>query len=364
MRASRITVIGAGPGGLAMAAHLAMRGYPTTIFNQREERIAPLREQGVVTCCGALEGVGRLEKVTTDIQEALADAAIVIVLLPAHVHHEIAALCAPHLRSGQLVVLCPGRLLGAAEFRTTLDRNGLRADVVIAETQTIPHTCRSREATSVHVLAVKSVVQIAALCPDKTRAVLARMQELLPLFTPAEDVLETGLNSIGPILHPIPMLLNAGWIENRAASFKYYREGITPAIAHVLERLDLERLAIAEILGVNAVSAARWLHDAYGAHGDTLYDVLRDTPCYRMLEAPQSLDHRYIFEDVLTGLVPLASLGEFVGRDLPLCNMFINLACQVCGVSFRERGRTLRKLGLHGLSIGEFRAAMRGREYA
>lgn len=228
----RITVIGAGSGGLAMAADLAMRGYLTTLFNRSAERIARLKQIGSVTCHGAVEGVVGLRKVTGDVRESLADAQIVLVVVPANVHREIAALCAPHLESGQLVVLCPGRLLGAVEFRMTLERHGLRANVTIAETQTIPHTCRCRGSTEVHVLAVKPAVRIAALRPDKTAAVLAQMRELLPLFTPAQDVLETGLNSVGPILHPVPTLLNVGWIETEAVRFKHYSQGITPTIAH------------------------------------------------------------------------------------------------------------------------------------
>ena len=34
------TVIGAGHGGKAMAAHLAMMGFPTTLFNRTPERVA------------------------------------------------------------------------------------------------------------------------------------------------------------------------------------------------------------------------------------------------------------------------------------------------------------------------------------
>lgn len=53
MQASRITVIGAGPGGLAMAAHLAMRGYPTTIFNAdfRGRKIINLFDCELVVFC-------------------------------------------------------------------------------------------------------------------------------------------------------------------------------------------------------------------------------------------------------------------------------------------------------------------------
>lgn len=359
MGKSRITVIGAGPGGLAMAADLAMRGYPVSVFNRGRERIAPLKEQGRVRSYGAVEGIGRLEKVTTSIREALDGATIIIVLVPAHAHKDMAALCAPHLSSGQLIVLCPGRLFGAIEFEATLKRNGLNAEIVLAETQTIPHTCRNLDATTVNVLAVKSGVRIAAFPAYKTKESLDLLQEALPIFTAAEDVLETGLNSIGPILHPIPTLLNVGRIQTETASFKYYREGITPSIARILERLDRERLAIGQALGTNVVSATEWLWEVYRARGDSLYEALQDTACYRTVEAPNSTNHRYILEDVPTGLVPLASLGELVGKHTPVSDTFADLACQVCDVDFRKEGRTLKRLGLDGMSVQQLRATVR-----
>ena len=70
-------------------------------------------------------------------------------------------------------------------------------------------------------------------------------------------------------------------------------------------------------------------------------------------KAPQSIDHRYIFEDVPMSLVPIASLGRALGAATPTIDMIIDLANLLHGVDYRSSGRTVEKLGLAGLSVKE-----------
>ena len=42
----RFTVIGAGNGGKAMAAHLAIMGFEVTLYNQTPENISAIRARG------------------------------------------------------------------------------------------------------------------------------------------------------------------------------------------------------------------------------------------------------------------------------------------------------------------------------
>ncbi len=46
---TRYTVIGSGHGGRAMAAHLALMGFHTTLFNRTPERVAAIRLRGAST---------------------------------------------------------------------------------------------------------------------------------------------------------------------------------------------------------------------------------------------------------------------------------------------------------------------------
>jgi opine dehydrogenase len=43
---TRYTVIGAGHGGKAMAAHLALMGFPVVLYNRTTENVAAIKARG------------------------------------------------------------------------------------------------------------------------------------------------------------------------------------------------------------------------------------------------------------------------------------------------------------------------------
>ena len=98
-------VVGAGAGGLAMAGHLALEGHRVALFNRTAERISEIEERGGVLLRGVVEGVGRIEAVSSDIAQVIPGADMIIVVVPAFAHRDVARLCAPHLTDGQTVLL-------------------------------------------------------------------------------------------------------------------------------------------------------------------------------------------------------------------------------------------------------------------
>ena len=357
MSETRFAVLGAGHGGKAMAADLARRGFTVNLFNRSPERIAEIalrkeieleHEDGTFYRCP-------LAAVTSDISRALADAEVVMVVLPASGHRNIARLCAPHLHDGQIVILNPGRTGGALEFRRILDAEGCTADVIVAEAGTFIFASRSTGPTQVRIFRRKNAVRLAALPAVRTGHVLEATCEAYPQFIPAPDVLHTSLDNMGAIFHPALTLLNAGWIERTKGDFQFYVDGVTRSVAHVLEVLDRERVTVASALGVRARSALDWLRDAYSAEGDILYEAIQANPGYQGIKAPRNLRHRYIFEDVPFSLVPLASLGAQFGVDTWATDALIRLACVAHGTNYYERGRTVEDMGLKGLRVSEIR---------
>jgi len=354
MSATRFTVIGAGAGGLAMAGHLAEQGQPVCIYNRGDERIRKIRETGGVHMRGLLNGIFAVDSVTQDIEQAIDFADVIFVVVPAHAHFDLASNAAPFLRDDQMIVLCPGRTGGALEFARIVRAARPECRAAIAEAQTILHTCRPcGEDAGVDVIAAKRDVPLAALPASETVNVIGVIGEVFPQFSEAESVLATSLGNVGAVLHPAPTLLNAGWIETERTEFLYYYEGITPIVGALIERVDRERVGVAEALGVATFSVCDWLCRVYGATGEHLVDAIRTNPAYRGIQAPRSLEHRYILEDVPTGLVPIASLGDLVGVETPTINLIIDLASAMCDVDFRECGRTIVSLGLADLSLSE-----------
>jgi len=345
-------IIGAGNGGIAMAGYLAMVGYKVNLYNRTLARISPLMRERVIYLEGEEKGYGVLNKITNNIEEAIEDVDIIMVTVPAMGHYNIARSMAPYLRDNQIVILSPGRTGGALEVYEILLRERENNKIIVAEAQTFIYACRSTAFNQAHIFKSKKEVTLAAIPATETNYVLKLVNKVYPQFIPAKDVLETSINNYGAIFHPAPTLLNSGHIE-RGETFEYYLEGITPSIGQMLERLDYERLKVARVLGVKAVSAIEWLRESYGANGDTIYEAIQNNPAYRGLTAPTALHNRYIYEDVPYSLVPIASIAQDIGIETPAIDTIIRLANIMTGRNFYEEGRTVEKLGLKGLDIGQ-----------
>jgi len=349
----RYCVVGAGNGGLAMAGHLGIMGFPVTLYNRTDERLEGVRWHGGVQVEGAASGFGPVGFATSDMARAIDGADVVMVVTPSTAHRGLAELMAPHLRDGQIVVLNPGRTGGALEFRKVLLDAGARGRPLLAEAQTFVYASRSLSRHEARIFSIKNGVALAALPSYWTPEVIASLEGAYPQFKAGGNVLATSLENIGAIFHPALTLLNAGWIEETKGDFDYYLQGITPSIAIVLERIDEERLAVAESLGVRSLSAREWLYLSYDAPGATLHEAIHNTEAYRGIKAPSSIAHRYVFEDIPMSLVPMSSIGAMLGVPTPMIDMVIQLGSLMHGVDYRAQGRTVERLGLAGLSVKE-----------
>lgn len=343
-------VIGAGNGGLAMAGYLSLIGYKVNLYNRTREKILPLIERPVIKLSGEVEGEGKLNMVTSNIDEAIKDVDIIMVTIPAMGHYQLAKQMAPHLEDGQIIVLNPGRTGGALEVCTTIKKEGCDKDIVVAEAQTFIYACRATSKTSANIFKTKREVTLAAIPAIKTQEVINMLHDAYPQFAPARNVIETSINNYGAIFHPAPTLLNSGHIE-RGVPFEYYIEGITPSIGKFLEKMDNERMKIGNFLNANTMSAKDWLEYSYGAKGDNLYEAIQNNPGYKGLKAPKGLNIRYIYEDVPCSLVPMSSIAKQFGIETPAIDSIIGLAELMTGVDFYKEGRTVDRLGLKGLSV-------------
>lgn len=290
MGAVSFAVIGAGNGGQAIAGHLALKGFKVNLYNRTYEKLIPIIEKGGIELKGEIKGFGKLNLITDDMKKAVEGVDIILVAVPASAHYKIANEVLPYLEEGQIIVLNPGRTGGALEFHNVIrKRRGL--EVVIAETDTFIYACRSSMGKA-KIYKIKEVVSVAAIPKDKTQMVVEALNTAFPQFVPAQNVLETSFNNFGSVFHPTPTLLNAARIETTKGNFEYYREGISPSVAKILEKIDNERMMVAKALGVNTISAKRWLKESYNAEGENLYEVIQNTKAYVGLLAPETLDCR------------------------------------------------------------------------
>jgi opine dehydrogenase len=350
---TRVSIMGAGNGGLATAAHLALRRVTATLFDlpQFEGVLAPIRQAGAVRLSGVLgEASVPLSRVTTDVREAVEDAAVIVVAVPAFAQEPFALAMAPYLSNGQVVVLTPGATGGALAVAATLRKAGVPGGVIVAETLSLPYACRKVAPDHVHVAGVKRNLPLAAFPARDTPRAVEALDDVFPdMLTPAAHVLETSLNNPNAMAHPVPVMLNAGWIETTGGDFRFYADGISPSVARALEALDADRLAVVAALGLPGVEAIEWDRRLYGLTGDTVYELNQLSWVHRDIRAPDAIRTRYLLEDVPYGLVPMASIGRELGVATPVIDLFVDLACTILGEDLRAGARTAASLGLGGL---------------
>jgi len=348
-------VVGAGHGGLAMAGHLGIMGFPVRLYNRTEENLHAVRWHGGVKVTGEVQGFGTVQLATSAMVEAISGADVLMVVVPATAHRFVAEQMAPCLRTGQIVVLNPGRTGGALEFRQVLNSKDNKESVILAETSTFLYASRALSRFEARIFRIKNSVRLATLPAYWIPEVLPILNQAFPQFAAGDSVLSTGMENIGAIFHPALTLMNAGWIETTKGDFDYYIGGISPSVARVLERLDAERVAVARSMGVHTVSAREWLYLTYDSPGRDLYEAIQNTGSYRGIRAPQNILHRYVTEDVPMSLVPLASIGKMLGVAVPMMDMVIGMANVMHGRDYWKEGRTVAHMGIEGMTVKQIR---------
>jgi len=357
---TKFAVLGAGHGGLAMAGHLGLMGFEVRIFNRSPNRLEPIRRRGAIELIAhdgeeIPRGVAPMALASTNMQEVLQDADVIMVAVPATGHAWLAEAMAPHLKDGQIVVLNPGRTGGALEVHHIFDEKNVSADVTVAETQTFLYASRSVNPAQVQIFRIKNSVPVAAIPAYRTPEVVKALSQAFSQFIPGDNVIKTGMDNIGAVFHPAVTVLNSARIESTRGEFEYYIEGITPSVAKVLEAIDKERVAVGAIMGFNCMTAREWLYVAYDAAGETLQQAIHANRGYYGIQAPPHLHHRYLTEDVPMSLVPIASIGEMFGSPCRNICTVIQLANVMHGCDYWETGRTAEKLGLAGLGLQDIR---------
>lgn len=304
-----------------------------------EKHIAEILKSNKIVCSGVVSGEAHIKKASCKIDEVISD--VIMVTTPSSAHKDIARVLAPFVTKDTVIVLNPGRTFGAIEFAETLKNCGVVELPHIAETQTIVYTCRRSDKNSVTIFALKEGVKIASIAKDDLNYILAAIPECIRwYFIKSNSVVETSMTNVGMVLHCAPVLMNIGWIESEKTEFKYYYDGISKSVATFLEKIDSERIAVAKALGEDIESVKHWLERTYSTSGNNLFETIQNNASYREIDAPPTINCRYIFEDVPNGLVPVEKMGRELGVTTPNISLVIDLANAVMETDFRKTGRS------------------------
>lgn len=365
--AKRVAILGAGNGGCAAAVDLTLNGFDVSLFTRSAATIKPIQERGGLAYIGVLgEGFVALDNVTNDIDEAIEGATLLVISTPTNAHSWYAQLLAPRLRDQHIVMLNPGHTGGGLHFVHSLREAGYDGEPRTCETITLAHGSRKPEPAKVRILAVMTNLRLSAFPGKHLDDLLPVIREVFPNVVPAANVLETGLTNLNAMEHPPGMLLNTGWVEFTRGDFRFYYEGITPSVARVIQAVDDERVSLVRALNNRAgltmkeMSFIEYFHlagftSARAVRENDMYLALQDSEPNKPIKAPDTLEHRYVDEDVGYGLVPIFEVGRLAGVEMPVTKLIIDLACVVRGVDYWQEGLTLEKMGLEGVAVDQLK---------
>jgi opine dehydrogenase len=357
-----VAIIGAGIGGIYLAAQLGVAGFKLRLHDIDDARLADIRAFGGIDVEGEQGGFAAIERVTGDLSSAIDGAEVVIVVTGGNAQPTVARSLAPLLRDGQIVLLIQGNTGGSLLVRRALDEAGCRADVAVAEMDNYPYSCRRLAPTRVRRIVAKRWLQIATFPGNCIAEVHPRLSPLFPQAVAAPNALYTGLTNANAMLHVANCIANAARIE-AGETYKFYAEGVTPAVARLYQAINPERVAVAASLGASVPSLEDWFERVYGVREASLVETCRrltynsDGP-YQATGTPSSLDHKFMTEDVPTGLIPISALGAAARVPTPAIDALVEVVRIMTGRDFADEARTLARLGLDMMSAAEISRVM------
>jgi opine dehydrogenase len=350
-----VAILGAGNGGCAAAADLTRRGFDVRLFNRTRGRIEPIVERGGLELTGeAGDRFVELAVVTDDMATAVRGVDLVMVTAPLLALPSYASDLGKLLPAEGVVFLNPGHVGGGLFLVHEIHRLTGRIDVRTAEISTLSYACRMSGPAAVNVLGVIPSLPFATFPGRHGDELFELVRPLYPSLTPAADVLETAFMDINAVEHPPQIICNAGWVEHTRGEYLFYYEGTTPSVGRVIDRLDEERRAVAQALGVRTRPFVEVFH-AMGytteraVREGTAHAALQDSAPNRWIKGPKDLDHRYLHEDVGWGLVPWTELARTRGVPTPLMDALITMGGALTGRDYQAEGLTLERLGLDAL---------------
>lgn len=369
---SSVAVIGAGPVGRSIACAALAGGAGVTLHSTFGEELRQLTDVGAIEVDGAplagsydvVTGDARSRepaiRVVPELDLAIRGADAVVLAVPASSHATFAALLAPVLRAGQMLVLAPGRSMGALEVTRGLRRQRNGDDVTVVELCSAPYLVTSRHAGQLTIEAEHRRVLAAALPNRSTHGAVTALRGVFPALQPAGGVLHTSFANMAGLLVAVPALLSAA--SPGAASV---RERLPAALVEtVIARVDAERRRTAFAFGVRELAGFRqWVEVAFGATEKDTVNALDEVTALSRLRAPVVGDGE-VRDAVANCLVPIASAAAVADVPTPATSSLVGLASVIHGFDHARHGRTMAALGLDRMRPDEIRRALEGADKA
>lgn len=390
-----IAVLGAGAVGKAIAGDCALGGAKVRLFELEqfaENSLRNVKEVGIKFYgeqCNLYgferEGFAHMDRVTTDMKEAVEGAGIIVVATTTLGHRFIFEKLIPCLEDGQVIHIFPDNY-GSILLRKMMAEAGCDKKVIIGGWSSSTYGSRVDMPGGVvtHKIRVyyRAITLRGAAMPACDTEAFLESANYLPSMdavtkgdgvVAGDTALDIGFSNVNPVLHCPGAILGVSTMENfntvlnqDISKFSIYSHAYCPSISQVQYTFYQEECDLAAKIGVGIqhyekehfFSRENVLGQEYMGL-DYLIPFDKQDPI-QFGTGPFNMNNRYITEDIPVGCYVYQQLGDVYGVDTPVVDSMIYLANAIHGKDLRkENGYSLEFLGLDGMSIEELNHYLR-----
>lgn len=344
----KITIVGAGNAGTAVAADLSLKGHEVTLLKTSKslhnENFKTILNNGyrINIIRNNEKREAKLHLVTTDYEAALENSELIILYVQTNYQEEVIKKMNQYL-TDQMILIEPGYLATLFFLKYCNDK-----PLTYIEAESSPIDCRITNPGEVTVL-FENVKNPVGIYPKKNeKKVIKKLEELKYNFILTKNIVEAALHNPNLIVHTIGAFMSIPRIEyTQGYNYWMYKEVFTKSVWNIVNGLDEEKMNIMEKLGCERIPyvEACKLRNSNDESLDA-EAVFFDYAKNHSPSGPTIPDSRYITEDVPEGLVLMESLGKVLNIKTPVCTSLIELSSCALGKDFRSVGRTIDRIGL------------------
>ncbi len=359
-----VTVLGAGPEAQAIACQCLSEGANVVMFSAYRAELEPLRAAGAVSVRGAgpvgnyqidQDGVPSIQ-LTAELDEAVNHADVIFVTGPVLKQRTYSLVLAGHLRDDQIIVIAPGRSLGAVEMVWNLRVGGNTTNVSVVEPGALPWWVH-KQGSVLHLSAIGPAR--CGVLPGSNQRVLTALKTYLPNLVPAANVIESGFCDASGFIEAAALMLGSAAmppggpdlpvggvpLEEQATFCNLIGDHHRSAMRAMAD----ERRQVAARWGVRNLPAnTEWYELNAGAASG---DGARPVP-------PQDQAIGLVRCAVVGSLVPLVSAANVANVDVPTTQAMISIACAVLGGDLLNAGRRLENIGVVSAELDDARRTL------
>lgn len=349
-----VGIAGVGSAGCATAAYLDQSGHAVILWSPSGASTRAFAAGAPLVAHKAIEasfhpGVAR------DAADLVRRSDVIVLALPGYGHKAVLDAIAPHLRADQAVIFSSHASFEALYLGSKLAERGISLPMVAWSTTLA--TAKKADATSVNVNTLRSKIDMATVPESRTDDGMRLCRALFgDRFVQRDGLLSIAISNLNPQNHMGIALCNMTRMEHGET----WGQGanITPNVGRLLEQLDAERLAIAEVLGLQVRTIFDHFHFSYHVPRASISEMNQVMHLQGIGGVgPATADSRYATEDVPYGLHATAVLADLVGRPATLHRAGVQIFSALYGRDFASENTLLSEMAFDTLTLEQLKKA-------